>query len=154
MQLWIILIILLIALSISIILSPPPRKEINKSNTCSKDTCGAIDDVNNPAYNMKEVIKNTLLIEDHLANKSKYCKQCIVKHFLLSEAYLSEAIWMSCDKCKDYPMLEESITFYKITFEEWYKKMDDDDTRLLTLTKLREWRQKAVQFYYFAEGER
>ena len=49
---------------------------------CSKETCspsGGLFDVNNPAYNVKEVIKNALLIEDHLSSPKKYCKQCLVK---------------------------------------------------------------------------
>jgi hypothetical protein len=112
-------------------------------------TCGALDPVNEPDYNMREVIKNTLLIEDHLANKNKYCKECLVKHYLLSISYLEEAVWMACDHCKDYPKLEESEKFFKDIFEKWHKNMDDDATRLECLAKIREWRQEMIRLYYF-----
>ena len=125
-----------------------PEISYSCSNS-SKDSCGAIDDVNNPAYNMKEVIKNTLLIEDHLSNKNKYCKQCLVKHFLLSQSYLSEAVWMAADKTKQYPLLEETVPFYNSIFDDWYANMDNDETRLQILAKLRDWRRKAIELYYF-----
>ena len=52
------------------------------SKKCSLDMCSAIDNVNDPAYNMKSVIKQTILLEEHLAEDNKYCKPCISKHFL------------------------------------------------------------------------
>jgi hypothetical protein len=101
---------------------------------------------------MKEVIKNTLLLEDHLSSKcgtGKYCMTCIWKHMQLNNAYLSEAIWMSCDKCKDFPKLEESLKFHESIYEQWYANMNDNDTRLNVLTKLRDWRREIVELYYF-----
>jgi hypothetical protein len=113
-------------------------------------TYGELDEVNNPEYNVQEVIKNTLLIEQHLSEKNKYCKTCLVKHFLLSQALISEAIWMAQDKVGKYPKLEESCGFYNDVFKKWKDNMDDDTTRLETLNQLREWRQKMIDLYYFA----
>lgn len=115
--------------------------------TCNKN--GNLDPVNDPDYNVKEVIKNTLLIEQHLAEDQKYCKECIVKHFLISIAYLEEAIWMACKNCDKYPNLKESLTFYNQLFETWRKQMDDQQTRLNTLQELRTWRQQMIRLYYF-----
>jgi hypothetical protein len=117
--------------------------------TCSASTCGAIDDVNSPKYNIKESIKNALLIEDHLANKRKYCKSCLCKHFLYQSAILEEAVWMACKNCKDYPKLEESVKLFNDVFEQWHKKMDDDDTRTDVLAKIRQWRQDMINLYFF-----
>jgi hypothetical protein len=116
---------------------------------CSPVTCGAIDPVNDPGYNVREVIKNTVLIEQHLAEKRKYCKECLVKHFLLSIGLLEEAVWMAACKMGKYPMLEESEVFYTGVFEEWRQDMDGTQTRLDTLRKLREWRQEMVRLYFF-----
>jgi hypothetical protein len=114
-------------------------------------TCGAIDNVNDPGYNVREVIKNTVLIEQHLAEKRKYCKECLVKHFLLSIGLLEEAVWMAVCKTGKYPMLEESEAFYTNVFEEWRQDMDGTQTRLDTLRKLRDWRQEMVRLYFFGE---
>lgn len=142
------------ALFISIILISvlfPSRQHVPKiaPGACATTSCGAIHDVNNPEYNIHEVIKNTLLIEAHLAEKNKYCKSCIVKHYLISNAYLVEAIWMAGNKCSDYPKLEESLAFYENNFKQWYSNMDDDTTRVNVLNKLREWRRDMIQTYYF-----
>lgn len=110
-----------------------------------------IDDVNNPAYNMQEVIENALLLEQHLAEKRKYCKECCVKHFLLIHGLLEEAIWMACKDCKKYPKLQESEAFFKGLFETWKAQMESDDMRLDTLEKLRKWRQEAIRLYFFAK---
>ena len=68
--------------------SIPLKKSINNNfcsakssnNFCSaKSSCTAKDPVNDPKYNMKQVIIQTLLLEEHLADKNKYCKPCIVK---------------------------------------------------------------------------
>lgn len=128
-----------------------PKPAVKSGATCSASShsCAAIDPVNDPAYNMKETIKNTLLIEQHLAEKNKYCKECLVKHFLISIALLEEAEWMACKDCNKYPMLIDSKVFFKKIFKEWHAKMDDDATRLEALAQIREWRQKCVRLYYF-----
>lgn len=116
--------------------------------SCSK-SCGAIDPVNDPDYNVRETIKQTLLLEQHLAEKAKYCKSCILKHYNLNIALMQESIWMAGNHCKDYPKLEESLVFFKKQFDKWYKNMDDEQTRLDSLTQLREWRREMVNLYYF-----
>lgn len=108
-----------------------------------------IDDVNNPAYNVQEVIENALLLEQHLAEKRKYCKECCVKHFLLIHGLLAEGIWMACKDCKRYPNLEESEAFFKSVFEKWRVNMESDDERLDALDKIRKWRQDMIRVYYF-----
>ena len=152
MKLFIIIGILITILIVLIILFPKPIKpDFNKPTPgkCSANSCSAIDDVNAPDYNVREVIKNTLLIEQHLAEKRKYCKACIVKHFLLSLGLLNEAIWMAGEKCKEYAKLEESETFYNNLFNEWKSNMENDEVRLDVLSKLREWRREMIELYYF-----
>ena len=117
------------------------------SASCTKD---AIDNVNDPAYNVRLTIENALLIEDHLANKRRYCKPCLTKHLLLQHSYLSEAVWMACKDCKNYPKLLESEKLFNEIFERWRKNMDDDNVRLDTLDKVRQWRQEMIKLYYFS----
>lgn len=145
------IVVLILILFVLVILSPKKQRPNFKkpaSGTCSK-SCGAIDPVNDPDYNVREAIKQTLLLEQHLAEKAKYCKSCCVKHLLLIESYLIEGIWMAGKQCKDYPKLEESADFFKNLFDKWHKNMDDKEIILDTLTQLREWRREMVDLYYF-----
>ena len=54
----------------------------------------------NPLHNLREMTKQMLLLEDHLFNKQKRCRQCIRKHFLTIEALAEEAIQI--DKERKY----------------------------------------------------
>lgn len=50
-----------------------------------------IDPVMDPAYNLREVYKQCILLEDHLANPRKRCQDCISKHCHAIEALVEEA---------------------------------------------------------------
>lgn len=43
-------------------------------------------------YNIREITKQCILLEDHLINKEKSCYDCIIKHFLAMEALAEEAL--------------------------------------------------------------
>lgn len=145
------IVILVLVLFVLVILFPTQRKpDFRKvANGVCSNSCGAIDPVNDPDYNVREAIKQTLLLEQHLAEKAKYCKSCICKHYLINISLIQEAIWMAGKRCKDYPKLEESADFFKKQFDKWHKNMDNDQVRLDALTQLREWRREMVDLYYF-----
>lgn len=44
-----------------------------------------------PLYNLREVCKQSALLEDHLLHPRKRCEDCIRKHFLTLEGLLEEA---------------------------------------------------------------
>ena len=150
LKLWSLCAILFVIMIICAFLSEDKKKPTLKGS-CSLASCGSIDPVNDPDYNVREAIKQTLLLEQHLAEKAKYCKPCITKHFLVIDGLLTESVWMACNRCKDYPKLEESVDFFKKTFDQWHNNMDDDQTRLDVLTKLREWRREMIELYYFKD---
>lgn len=54
----------------------------------------------NPCFNIREIVKNILLLEDHLLIPERRCLQCIKKHSLIIEAFLDEAI--TIDKSQKY----------------------------------------------------
>lgn len=144
-------IVIILVLFITIRLSSKNQKpDLSKvaSGTCSK-SCGAIDPVNDPDYNVREAIKQTLLLEQHLAEKAKYCKSCCVKHQLVIIGLLEEAVWMAGNHCKDYPKLKESVDFFKKLFDKWHKNMDDEQIILDILTQIRDCRRDMVDLYYF-----
>ena len=43
-------------------------------------------------FNLKEVSKHLILLEDHLFQQGRRCKDCIIKHIYTIEAFLEEAI--------------------------------------------------------------
>ena len=105
---------------------------INKKykKVCSECAIGSIDDVDpsiiiedttllpifDPAFNFRETSKQLLLLEDHLFNQRKFCKDCCRKHLLTAEGLAEEA--SSLDKeqkykdiCNDLPeKIREIIT--------------------------------------------
>jgi hypothetical protein len=51
-------------------------------------------------YNLREICKQCILLEDHLTQKEKRCEDCCIKHFLAIEALSEEAL--SLDKEQQY----------------------------------------------------
>ncbi len=45
-----------------------------------------------PKHNMREIAKQLILIEDHMAHKHKRCVDCLTKHYLMVEGLLEETI--------------------------------------------------------------
>jgi hypothetical protein len=45
-----------------------------------------------PRFNMREVAKQLLLLEDHLTQPQRRCGDCIRKHFAMAEALSEEAM--------------------------------------------------------------
>lgn len=45
-----------------------------------------------PQFNMREIAKQMVLLEDHLAHANKHCPDCICKHLLTIEALAEEAV--------------------------------------------------------------
>lgn len=50
-----------------------------------------------PLFNIREICKQIVLLEDHLNNVRKRCPDCIRKHFLTIEAFFEEAISLDRD---------------------------------------------------------
>ncbi len=76
-----------------------------------------------PLYNMREVCKQSALLEDHLNNERKRCVDCIRKHFLTIEALLEEALSLD-SKQKWFDLLEGKAEQVRKLQEQW---IDDGD---------------------------
>lgn len=64
-------------------------------------------DITDPKFNLREIAKQMILLEDHLAHPYKLCDDCIRKHLLTIEGLAEEASAM--DKEGDSVALAESI---------------------------------------------
>jgi hypothetical protein len=62
-----------------------------------------------PAFNMREILKQMILLEDHLVQTEKRCRDCINKHFLAIEALAEEAITLSSPARKNCPLELDSL---------------------------------------------
>ena len=66
--------------------------------------------VMDPLFNMREICKQSILLEDHLFQKKKRCRDCCIKHQLTIEALAEEAITLDKDgKCVDLYYLPDRI---------------------------------------------
>lgn len=71
-----------------------------------------------PLFNMREICKQSALLEDHLNNPRKQCPDCIRKHFLTIEALFEEAI--SLDENQEYGQyLDGKAELCRLLQEEW-----------------------------------
>jgi hypothetical protein len=104
--------------------------------------------VNDPDYNMRNIIKQSILLEEHIAEKNKYCLSCIVKHFLHIIGLAEEAIWLAGARVQQYPYMLDSAEFYQRAFDIWQANKNDDKTKRSVLTSLRERRRRLIDSYY------
>ena len=47
--------------------------------------------ITDPLFNLREIVKQMILLEDHLAHPYKLCPDCVRKHLLFIEALAEEA---------------------------------------------------------------
>jgi hypothetical protein len=71
----------------NVIHSKPPRTKLS-SESSSSDLLPVMD----PRFNLREICKQCVLLEDHLTHKEKRCSDCCTKHFLTLEALAEEAL--------------------------------------------------------------
>jgi len=117
------------------------------SATCK--SCTDLLPVLDPMYNMREICKQLILLEDHLFQKEKRCHDCICKHFLTIEALAEEAITL--DKHQKYPELNDIPTKVRTITKKYIMNHKDTAQHAITAQELRELRKSMMQksFNYF-----
>jgi len=122
------------------------------AGSCDVKSCGALDPVSNPAYNMQQIVKQSILLEEHITNKNKRCRDCITKHFLHIIGLAEEAQMLATNKCHKYPLINESVELYNQLFSDWIKNKDDETNNLNVSDKLRIHRKKLIAIYFFNDN--
>lgn len=109
-------------------------------------------DILNPLFNLREVLKQILLLEDHLFHRDRRCGDCIRKHNLLIEAFLEEAV--SLDVKGVYTVhIESLIDDYKSIASTFFaSSFADEDFRTMA-QGLRKMRKSLVIKYNFFSAE-
>lgn len=67
------------------------------------------NNISSAGFNLREIVKQMILLEDHLTDDKKYCMDCIRKHLLFIEALADEActldplgsLYIECKKISD-----------------------------------------------------
>lgn len=95
-------------------------------------------------FNVREVVKQLLLLEGHLSDPAKFCNDCIRKHFLLAEALAEEA--MTLDGNEYWRDFEVDLAE---TIRGWAERYDNDDLNDL-LQEIREFRKELVPHCFSA----
>lgn len=68
--------------------APPTKHQGSLAGRESNNLLPVMD----PAFNLREICKQCILLEDHLSHDDKRCTDCCTKHFLTLEALAEEAI--------------------------------------------------------------
>jgi hypothetical protein len=132
--------------------SKKQNKAKSSGGSCNIKTCGALDPVSNPAYNMQQIVKQSILLEEHITNKNKRCRDCITKHFLHIIGLAEEAQMLATDKGDKYPLMNENVELYNQLFKDWIKNKDSEQMNLIVADKLRINRKKLIAIYFFNDN--
>jgi uncharacterized protein YxeA len=130
--------------------------EKESQDELSKNTCGSKDSgvciynsngvnkrilpVLDPLFNLREICKQIILLEDHLSHKGKRCYDCISKHFLYLEGLSEEAITLDVDR-KYLDKLENLPDEFRSLQKEFLNKVDP----LIISQSLRKIRKKYME---------
>jgi len=75
----------------------------------------------NPEFNVREIVKNSILLEDHLNHPGKHCGDCIMKHMLALESYADELLSLTPQSDQiDYSYLKTLPSVFRGLQEDWY----------------------------------
>jgi hypothetical protein len=117
--------------------------------TCDKNTCDAMDPVSDPDYNMRQIVKQSILVEEHLTQDRKRCKDCITKHLLHIQGLAEEAAMLAGSSVDKYPYLLECVPFYDDLFIRWIKEgRENIEVQLEIATELRKMRKILIATYF------
>ncbi len=93
-----------------------------------------------PRFNLREVAKQLLLLEDHLQHPYKHCPDCIRKHLMTAEAFAEEATTL--DKVGIYRDLAEGLANY---CRYWLEDFEDSKPMAEIGQKVRQVRKNLVE---------
>ena len=132
----------------------------DETSSCSVATCGALDPVSDPAYNMRQIAGQCILLEEHLTDNRKYCKDCILKHLIHIGMLQSESLMLAGNQINKYPMMADLEDFFEAQLKSWLEtenahlgntQVDIDAkeaNRLDIATAIRMKRKELVEIYY------
>ena len=82
--------------------------------------------VMDPKFNLREICKQCILLEDHLTHDEKRCFDCCVKHFLTIEALAEEAITLDPTQTHCSPKIQQLPSFIRNLQSKWHQDPDNN----------------------------
>ncbi len=127
------------------------KDKISKCMSCNSNSSGSnrckstgpLLPVMDPRFNMREMCKQSVLLEDHLFQKEKRCHDCIIKHFLTIEGLAEEAITL--DKEHKYPELNDIPPKVRKIAKKYIDNYKDPKQPSVIAQELRELRKNMMQ---------
>lgn len=127
------------------------NNSMDDSNTgsCSLADCGTngLFPVLEPGFNMRETAKQCILLEDHLNNLKKRCRDCIRKHFLTIDGFLEESVSLEKDISKRQYYRNLHTEWNRIQ-REYARNPTNSDNLDIISQKIRAFRKPLVAKYY------
>jgi hypothetical protein len=131
------------------IIDTDKNQQCKSTKSCNVNVCGNHDlyPILNPKFNMREVAKQCLLLEDHLNNKNKRCIDCIKKHMLIIDGLLEEAVSLEQNN--------RERDLYRSKHKEWvliekeYSNNSNDNNTLDNISKQIRLFRKPLVYDYF-----
>jgi len=125
-------------------------RNIKESYACNRASSTMLP-VTDYRHNIRECIKNMILLEDHLCHPEKRCTDCCQKHFLFLEGLAEEARTLDTSGQMSGDMFELPA-FYRSTASDWASidpasKTANEEYNAI-MQKLRS-KRKALQDGYF-----
>ncbi len=101
-----------------------------------------------PLFNLREICKQVLLIEDHLIQPQKRCPDCITKHFLMAEAFADEMATLCTDPNMCFAS-QNLAAFIQDMHHSWHRGRDSVEVanRLRMVRK-----QLCARLYGYGQG--
>jgi hypothetical protein len=75
-------------------------------------------------FNLREVCKQSILLEDHLSHEKKRCTDCCIKHFLALEGLCEEAVTL--DKHGHHKNLRGLADKVRHLQKKWYEDPENN----------------------------
>lgn len=101
-----------------------------------------------PLFNLRELCKHLLLVEDHLLHASKRCPDCIQKHLLTVEALADEAVTL--DPARLYA---EGCELTAEIVRIWIEQLCDGDNPIEVAQEIRGVRKRLTPLVFDPRGE-
>ena len=99
-----------------------------------------------PSQNMRDIIKQMLLLEDHLYHAEKRCSDCIRKHFLTIEA-LAEECTSLCKPTNILPEARALTSLMRVLHHAWEQQPKNGALMERIASRIRKTRKALMKKY-------
>ena len=123
------------------------RRQLARSVRLASRHQGERESLHSPRFNLREITKHLILLEDHLTHRLKVCPDCIRKHLMTIEALAEEAA--SLDQLGLFTTATEGIAELA---RQWMERLADGEEIGAVAQETRALRKRLVPVTYDPRG--